>query len=110
MTVDVLNPAGTRVGLVCETLRGRMNSRALAKGARLPSVRRLSEELAVSKSTVVEAYDRLAAEGLVEARRGSGFFVAAPPQPFVLGAGAELRRPLRQPARHRQGGDGGAAG
>ena len=90
MTVDPLATSTTRVGLVCATLRARIESRALAKGARLPSVRRLSEELAVSKSTVVEAYDRLAAEGLVEARRGAGFFVAAPPQPFVLAQAPRL--------------------
>ncbi len=33
--------------------------------------------MGVSPSTVVEAYDRLAAEGLIRARRGSGFYVAA---------------------------------
>ena len=31
--------------------------------------------MGVSPSTVVEAYDRLAAEGLIRARRGSGFYV-----------------------------------
>ena len=31
--------------------------------------------MGVSPSTVVEAYDRLAAEGVIRARRGSGFFV-----------------------------------
>ncbi len=56
----------------------------MPRGARLPSVRRLAEELGVSKSTVVEAYDRLAAESAVEARRGSGFYVAAPPEPLKL--------------------------
>ena len=50
-----------------------MDSRALAPGARLPSVRALAASLAMSKSTVVEAYDRLVAEGAVVARRGSGF-------------------------------------
>jgi DNA-binding transcriptional MocR family regulator len=90
MTLATINPAPTRVGHVCSALRARIESRALVKGARLPSVRRLSEELEVSKSTVVEAYDRLAAEGLVEARRGSGFFVAAPPQPFVLASAPRL--------------------
>src|SRR5579871_3827543 len=76
--------SATRVSRVVENLRARIDSRALGRGARLPSVRRLAEELAVSKSTVVEAYDRLLAEGAVEARRGSGFFVAAQPQRLVL--------------------------
>ena len=80
----------SRVGLVLATLRSRIGSRALPRGARLPSVRRLADELGVSKSTVVEAYDRLAAESAVEARRGSGFYVAAPPEPLKLAAAPPL--------------------
>jgi len=38
----------------------------------------------VSKSTVVEAYDRLAAEGIIRSRPGSGFYVAAPLAPLSL--------------------------
>ncbi len=80
----------TRVGLVVDALRARIESRALGRGARLPSVRRLADELQVSKSTVVEAYDRLAAEGAVEARRGSGFYVAVAPQPLMLARAPSL--------------------
>lgn len=80
----------SRVGRVIEALRVRIDSRALGRGAKLPSVRRLAEQLEVSVSTVVEAYDRLAAEGLVEARRGSGFYVAAPPPPLVLAKAPSL--------------------
>ena len=84
--MDVSPAPASRVGLVLATLRQRIDSHALPRGARLPSVRRLAEELGVSKSTVVEAYDRLAAEGGVEARRGSGFYVASPPAPLALAA------------------------
>jgi len=80
----------TRVDIVIANLRARIESRALGRGARLPSVRKLSDELGVSRSTVVEGYDRLTALGLVEARRGSGFFVAAPPQPLVLAEAPRL--------------------
>ena len=38
----------------------------------------------VSKSTVVEAYDRLAAEGVIRSRPGSGFYGAAPLAPLSL--------------------------
>ena len=38
----------------------------------------------VSKSTVVEAYDRLAAEGVIRARAGAGFYVAGPLAPLAL--------------------------
>jgi len=88
--LDALTASPSRVGLVLAALRARIEARALPRGARLPSVRRLAEELGVSKSTVVEAYDRLAAEAAVEARRGSGFYVAAPPAPLKLSAAPPL--------------------
>lgn len=56
-------------------VRTKIANRALSPGDRLPSVRRFAETMAVSPSTVVEAYDRLAAEGVIRARRGSGFYV-----------------------------------
>lgn len=67
----------TRTAQVMKTIRARVASRALNAGERLPSIRGLAASLKVSPSTVVEAYDRLAAEGLIRARRGSGFYVAS---------------------------------
>jgi len=56
----------------------RVARQALAPGARLPSVRACASLYAVSPSTVVAAYDRLQAQGLVEARRQRGFYVREP--------------------------------
>ncbi|MBN9454429.1 MAG: PLP-dependent aminotransferase family protein [Bosea sp.] len=56
-------------------IRGRLAARTLAPGDRLPSIRGFAATMKVSPSTVVEAYDRLAAEGLIRARQGSGFYV-----------------------------------
>ena len=53
----------------------RIGNRLLAPGARLPSVRQCAQQHGVSPSTVVAAYDRLLALGLVQARRNRGFFV-----------------------------------
>ena len=53
----------------------RIETHALRPGTRLPSIRDCAEESSVSRSTVVEAYDRLIAAGLIESRRGSGFYV-----------------------------------
>ncbi|MRD49401.1 PLP-dependent aminotransferase family protein [Caenimonas koreensis] len=53
----------------------RIRDRLLAPGARLPSVRQCALQTGVSPSTVVSAYDKLLALGLVEARKNSGFFV-----------------------------------
>jgi DNA-binding transcriptional MocR family regulator len=65
----------TRTDALMNAVRTKIASRALMPGDRLPSVRRFAETMNVSPSTVVEAYDRLVAEGLICARRGSGFYV-----------------------------------
>jgi DNA-binding transcriptional MocR family regulator len=75
---------GTLVEHVMASVRGHIASRQTAPGARLPSIRGLAQTMKVSKSTVVDAYDRLVAEGKIQSRRGSGFFVAGHPPPFSL--------------------------
>lgn len=50
----------------------------LADGARIPSIRKLAKLVGASPFTVVDAYDRLVARGLIESRAGRGFFVAKP--------------------------------
>ncbi len=55
----------------------RVEQHALKPGTRLPSIRAFALAERVSRSTVVEAYDRLIATGLIESRRGSGFYVSA---------------------------------
>ncbi|HEY9066256.1 MAG TPA: PLP-dependent aminotransferase family protein [Burkholderiaceae bacterium] len=66
----------------------RIRQRLLAPGTRLPSVRECARRHAVSAHTVVAAYDRLLAQGLVEARRQRGFFV----RDFVRDTNAGGRR------------------
>ena len=75
---------GTRTAEVAEAIRSRLASRVLTTGDRLPSIRGFAASMGVSPSTVVEAYDRLAAEGLIHARPGSGFYVANILQPLAL--------------------------
>ena len=48
----------------------------LGRGDRLPSSRALAAELGVSRSVTEQAYEQLLAEGWLEARRGSGTYVA----------------------------------
>lgn len=48
----------------------------LAPGTRLPSSRLFADDLRVSRTTTLLAYEQLAAEGYLSARRGSGTFVA----------------------------------
>ncbi len=88
------NGAGrTRVSMVMETIRQRIAGRSLTPGAKLPSVRALAATLKVSISTVVEAYERLVAEGAILSRPASGFYVASQAAPFTLAqAGPKLDR------------------
>ncbi len=60
---------------IVDQLRAGIDQRQLRPGSRVPSIRQLATQLQVSPSTVVEAYDRLAALGVLHARRGAGFFV-----------------------------------
>lgn len=75
---------GTRISRVMAAIRARVASRALLPGAKLPSIRALASSMQVSTATVVEAYERLAAEGLIRARPGSGFYVASAAAPLSL--------------------------
>ena len=58
-------------------LRDAILSGAYAPGERLPSTRELAEQLGVSRTVVVTAYELLLAEGFVTGRGGSGTFVSA---------------------------------
>jgi GntR family transcriptional regulator/MocR family aminotransferase len=58
-------------------LRQAIRARRLAEGERLPSSRRLAQELGVSRGLVQECYAQLLAEGFLSARSGSGTHVAA---------------------------------
>ncbi|MGE0210667.1 MAG: PLP-dependent aminotransferase family protein [Parvibaculaceae bacterium] len=75
---------GTRIVMVMATVRQRIAGRSLTVGAKLPSIRDLASKLKVSTSTVVEAYERLAAEGAINSRPGSGFYVAGQTAPMSL--------------------------
>lgn len=77
-------PPLSRVEQVMQTVRGRIAARSLTPGAKLPSIRGFADSLGVSKSTVVEAYERLSAEGVIRARPGSGFYVAGSLPPLSL--------------------------
>lgn len=57
-------------------LRELILTRRIAPGARLPSTRKLSRELDVSRTVTLEAFGQLAAEGFLETRLGSGHYVA----------------------------------
>lgn len=85
--------AMTRIEQVMNEIRSRIASRTYVPGVRLPSVRAQARAMAVSVSTVVEAYERLSAEGVISSRAGSGFYVTGPVAPLALtNLGPKLER------------------
>jgi GntR family transcriptional regulator/MocR family aminotransferase len=67
---------GARRRAVEESLRAAVRDGRLAAGTRLPSSRDLAAQLGLSRGTVAQAYEQLAAEGWLTARSGSGTWVA----------------------------------
>jgi GntR family transcriptional regulator / MocR family aminotransferase len=72
----MLAPDQTRQSAVFDHLRHSILTGALRGGGRLPPSRSLAQELGVARQTVVLAYERLAAEGYVRGRTGSGTYVS----------------------------------
>ena len=59
------------------SIRNAIENGNLKKDTKLLSIRKLSDELGVSKTTVTAAYDQLCAEGYIKTKPQSGFYVAA---------------------------------
>src|SRR5947209_16323137 len=62
----------------------------LAAGTHLPSTRKLSRDLEVSRTVTLDAFGQLSAEGFIQSRQGSGHFVA----PLPLGPPNERSSPV----------------
>ena len=65
---------------VSRQIRAKILSKDMAGGDALPSIRRLARDQRISVITVQRAYDDLEREGLVQSRRGKGFWVAPIPE------------------------------
>src|SRR5215470_4821931 len=97
MPLDAPNPVVATAATGARTLADQLAARvalrieqhALKPGTRLPSIRAFATAESVSRSTVVEAYDRLIAAGHIESRRGSGFYVCAERAPKIVSAPAQ---------------------
>jgi GntR family transcriptional regulator/MocR family aminotransferase len=94
LAIPISKRGGPLFRQVYTGLRGAILSGAFPAGGRLPSTRDLAEQLGISRTVVVLAYDQLLAEGFVEGRVGSGTFVAGGL------SGTKPRRPER-PAQLR---------
>lgn len=106
---DASQPVSTQL---CAALRELILAGGFKPGDRLPASRTLGHDLGLSRTTVIEAFDRLTAEGLIESRVGSGTFVSAalgahrpmpvePPIPASAAAAPALSTVMAQAlARH----------
>jgi DNA-binding transcriptional MocR family regulator len=68
-------PPQTRVDQSIEWVMHCIRRQIFAAGTRLPSIRALARQRGVSPFTISEAYGRLVAVGILEARKGSGYYV-----------------------------------
>jgi GntR family transcriptional regulator len=60
-----------------EQVKHAVETGALREGDRLPTIRRVAEDLVMNPNTVVRAYRELEHEGVLELRHGSGAFIRA---------------------------------
>lgn len=81
-------------------IRREIEGGTLLPQEKLPSKRKLSAHLKVSQNTVAAAYDQLAAEGYIEARPRSGYYVCALTDvlPEVFKKGPAIPNPVTPPA------------
>ncbi len=60
---------------IYEFIKNEIKSGQILPDTKLPSTRRLSQSLKISRTTVVNAYEQLSAEGYLRSRGGSGYIV-----------------------------------
>jgi GntR family transcriptional regulator/MocR family aminotransferase len=75
VSVDLSRPTALQAQLF-EQIRNLILSGKLKPGTPLPASRGLAEQLGVSRNTVLLAYERLTAEGYLQAREAVGTFVS----------------------------------
>ncbi|MBA2457856.1 MAG: PLP-dependent aminotransferase family protein, partial [Gemmatimonadales bacterium] len=83
-------------------LRAAVLERRVRPGTRLPATRELAAHYRLSRGTIVAAFDQLKSEGYVEARVGSGTYVAQVLPDRLLEVGRKAGAPVpveRSPAR-----------
>ncbi|MFT5120979.1 MAG: DNA-binding transcriptional MocR family regulator [Psychrobacter glaciei] len=74
----------TRIEMVIADVKAKIATVIYMPGTRLPSVRAAAKNHGFSPSTVVEAYERLQADGIIYSRPGAGFYVAESTPPLSL--------------------------
>ena len=74
---------------IAEQIKTQISRGVLPAGTRLPTIRRLAQQLGVTRLTTHNAYSELQAEGWIESVVGRGTFVSQAVKPGALVEGAE---------------------
>ena len=82
------------VSQIVDGLRRLISEQLLRPGAKLPSIRAFAAAHAVSVFTVVEAYDRLVAQGWLVSRANAGFFVKRRPDEVAARGESVTKKPV----------------
>lgn len=69
---------------ISDQIKALIMSGELQSGEAIPSIRSMAKSLHISVLTVQKAYDKLQADGFIEATEGKGCFVSAQNQDFYL--------------------------
>jgi len=72
---------------LADLVRESIMSGTLKSGEAIPSVRQMSAEYRLNPQTILNATQLLVNEGLLEKRRGQGYFVTAPAQEVLQESG-----------------------
>jgi GntR family transcriptional regulator / MocR family aminotransferase len=102
LTIPLSKKGGTLFQQVYRGLREAILSGAVCRGQKLPSTRDLAEQLGISRTVVLLAYDQLLSEGFAVGRRGSGTYVP-------IGVKVERPAPSKEAAHVRLSRFGSAA-
>ena len=70
------NSSKTIAAQLCSALRDLVLAGSLRAGQRLPATRTLAKELGTARATVIDAFEQLVSEGLLQSRTGAGTFVS----------------------------------
>ena len=92
LEIDVLAPS--LQDQIFKQIRDLIMTGRLVPGVRLPGSRALSEQLGVSRNTILLVYGALVAEGYLESREGAGTYVARTQPENSMPADAELVKSL----------------
>jgi len=72
------SPLRSKKEQIVEKIEAEISNGTLAIGLKLPSVNQMATSLKFARQTVLDAYQILLSRGIIQSRRGLGYFVAQP--------------------------------